>query len=626
MAESILGGILGDDEEKPEVEAPDALAGAAAFASAVAAKLAGNDPGVARKTEIFLEEQALLLRTQTEHLKGEYPARLHYLQGQAKEVDIRRFGLRLRVGFQMLLTLVAAVIGIGLIVMIHDAVTSRSVVIDPIDIAPNVADHAPSGKIVAAGLLDVLTRIQAATRSSAASRKLSNAWTGDIAIEVPETGVSFGQIERMLKTRFGHDQHIEGDLVQVQKGGLAFTVRGTGILPKTFSDDTGDLNKLVTQAAEYVYGQSQPGLWTAYLTNNDRINEAIRFAQSAYGQLDPSERPYVLNYWAAAITGKGAAGAMREAVPLWREAVRLKPDYWNGYANIMFALNGLGDEEGELEAGQQMMKAAGGRPGRAPENPYQNYDVAVWDLQTARASNIADMEAHGGIGTAAAATGAVNLGVAQLEVQMHDGEAAALRLKTTPVDATNVGDVAVAAFDRALLAEEGADFTTAATEWDTFAAAYANSSFSTSNPPYICFAAVTYQKTGQAAKANAALTPYGKGTFVDCYRFRGDVLDLRGDWSGAQAWYAKAVKLGPSIPSGYYSWGIALARHGDLDGAAAKFKDANQKGPHWADPLKAWGDVLVTQHKIPEALAKYDEALKYAPNWKQLKQARVALK
>jgi tetratricopeptide (TPR) repeat protein len=85
------------------------------------------------------------------------------------------------------------------------------------------------------------------------------------------------------------------------------------------------------------------------------------------------------------------------------------------------------------------------------------------------------------------------------------------------------------------------------------------------------------------------------------------------------------VKVGPSIPSGYYSWGVALAKHGNLDGAAAKFKDANQKGPHWTDPLKAWGDVLVKQGKIKDALVKYDEALKYAPNWKQLKDAREAV-
>jgi tetratricopeptide (TPR) repeat protein len=85
------------------------------------------------------------------------------------------------------------------------------------------------------------------------------------------------------------------------------------------------------------------------------------------------------------------------------------------------------------------------------------------------------------------------------------------------------------------------------------------------------------------------------------------------------------VKLAPSIPSGYYSWGVALAKHGNLDGAAAKLKEANQKGPHWADPLKAWGDVLAKQGHTKEALVKYDEALKYAPNWKELKEAREAV-
>ena len=88
--------------------------------------------------------------------------------------------------------------------------------IEPFDIAPNVAAEVPSGKIVAAGLLDVLTRIQAASRASIEHRKLSNAWTNEISIEVPETGISIGQLERTIKTRFGHDQHIDGDLAKTQ--------------------------------------------------------------------------------------------------------------------------------------------------------------------------------------------------------------------------------------------------------------------------------------------------------------------------------------------------------------------------------------------------------------------------
>jgi hypothetical protein len=50
--------------------------------------------------------------------------------------------------------------------------------------------------------------------------------------------------------------------------------------------------------------------------------------------------------------------------------------------------------------------------------------------------------------------GAENLAVAQLDVQMHEVDAAALRLKTTPVEEKNAPDVAAAAVDRALLAED----------------------------------------------------------------------------------------------------------------------------------------------------------------------------
>jgi tetratricopeptide (TPR) repeat protein len=624
MAEGMLRGILGGEGEKPEVEAPEPLASAEAFASAVAAKLAGNDPGVARKTEEFLSDQSHLLKIQAKHLEDEHALRLAHLRHELGEENIRRFGLRLRVGFQVFVALAVTVIGVGAALAIYDAVHSRSVVIDPFEIAPNIAPQVPSGKIVAAGLLDVLTQIQAANRSSAEHRALSNAWTNDITIEVPETGISIGQLERVLKTRFGHDQHIDGDLVQTEKGGLALTVRGTGILPKTFTDEGRNLDKLLTQAGEYVYGQSQPGLWAAYLSN-ERLDEAIRFSQVAYTTVDPSERPYLLNAWANAITAKGAEGAYRESLSLYREAVRLKLDYWVGYYNIMNALAGLGDEEGAVRVGEQMMKAAGGRPGRASEDMYGNYDSMVWDLPAERASSIADMESHGGIGATTPQSGTENLSVAQNEVQMHEVEAAALRLKTTLVDEKSLPDVAAAALARAQLVEEQHDLRAAAEAWDAYAVAYANPAVSTFNPSNICFAALTYEKTGQPAKADAALNAVGKLTFVDCYRFRGDLLELRGDWAGAQAWYAKAVKLGPSIPSGYYSWGVALAKHGDLNGAAAKLKDANQKGPHWADPLKAWGDVLVKQGHTKEALVKYNEALKFAPNWKQLKEAREAL-
>jgi tetratricopeptide (TPR) repeat protein len=140
----------------------------------------------------------------------------------------------------------------------------------------------------------------------------------------------------------------------------------------------------------------------------------------------------------------------------------------------------------------------------------------------------------------------------------------------------------------------------------------------------ICYAAPAFERSGRHVEADATVNATGNIKYVDCYRFRGDILDGRGDWPGAQRAYADAVALAPDLPAAYYSWGVALAKHSDLGGAAAKFKDANLKGPHWAEPLKAWGDVLAKQGHTKEALVKYNEALKYAPNWKQLKEAREA--
>jgi len=623
MAERKSGGAIEGDEEKPEVEAPEPQLSTEAVAATVAAALGANDPEVARNISAFLKKQTELVATQKTHLRAEHPLRLANLLGQKREGDLRRIGMWIRM---VLLVVAAVLIGVAIRVMVHDAAISRSVVIEPFEAPPTLAADGLNGKVLAAGLLDVLTGIQEANRSNMKARSLSNAWSNDIAIEVPETHISIGQLEQMLKARFGHDLHIYGDLVQSKEGGLALTVRGTGILPKTFPGQAGELNKLLTQAGEYVYSNSQPaGLWVSYLTINNRNDEALRFAQRAYIRVAPSERPDLLIAWANAISANGGKGAMAETLLLYREAVRLKPDYWIGYTNIMYALGGLGDDEGVVREGEQLMEIAGGRPGRAPEDAYQNYDEEVWDLPAVSAAQVADMESHGGIGTLGGNSPAENLTVAQYEVQMHNIDAAKLRLKTTLVDEKNVSDVAASAMDRALLAEELGDLNAGAKEWEAFEVAYSDPTVSTSNPPNICYAAVTYEKTGQPGKADAALDAVGKLTFVDCYRFRGDLVELRGDWPRAQEWYAKAVKLGPSIPSGYYSWGVALAKHGDFDAAAAKFNDANQKGPHWADPLKAWGDLLAKQGKTKDALAKYKEALKYAPNWNALKTARDAL-
>jgi tetratricopeptide (TPR) repeat protein len=617
MAEGMLGGMLGGEEEKPEVEAPEALAGAEAFASAVAAKLAGNDPEVARDTSAFLKKQAQLLEIQAEYLKDEHALRVTHLRNQLREENVRRFGLRLRTGFQLFIVLVAIVIGIGFAVMIRDAITSHSVVIDSFDISPNLATQSLTGRIVAAGLVDRLSQIQAATRSSIQKRDISDAWSNEINIEMPETGVSIGAIERLLKTRFGHDQHISGGLVKMDQTELALTVRGSGVMPKTFSDAKGDLDALTNKAAEYVYAQSQPALWAAYLVDSGRDQEAIEFCQASIASSSPSDRPVLLTHWAIAIAKTSGAGP--QALALIRRAIALQPDYWYAYSTMTSMMGVLGDEEGVWKFGEQLRKAAGGRPGRAPAQIFGDVDGALWNLPALLVAYTADAESSSGAGTESYND---EPQIALVDAEMHDPAAAELALQTTRPDATDPTIAAVTHAVRGMLAAESGDPARAVSEWEAFLRAYSDPAVAWVSWGLNCWVAPAEEAVGHPDKADAILKT--GGTFVDCYRFHGDILDGRGDWKGAQEWYAKSVELAPDLPAGYYSWGIALVKHGDLAGAESKLKNANQRGPHWADPVKAWGDVLVKQGKSKDALAKYDEALKYAPNWKQLKEARDA--
>jgi tetratricopeptide (TPR) repeat protein len=618
MSEGLLGGALGGEEEKPAVEPPDALAGAEAFAAAVAARLSANDPAVARRTEDFLIEQTQLLRVQKDHLNDEHALRLEHLRNQLREENVRRIGLRLRVSFQLFLVLIAIVIGVGIAIMIHDAVSSRSVVVESFDAPAALAERGLTGKVVASGVLDELNRLQSATRTTAVKRDLSTAWSSEVKLAVPETGVSISELSRLLKARFGHDLHINGDLVRSEVGGLALTVRGDGIAPKTFTGSAADLAKLTTDAAEYVYAQSEPAPWAYYLQNAQRNDEAIAFCRDRFASADRADRPYLLNVWANALAAKG--GSVRESLELYRSALKLKPDYWVAYNNVMNALWDLGDEEGAWRVGNDMRAAAGGRPGRAPEVLYENWDSLTWNLEPWLNATIADVDAGAGLGST---TESSAITVGDIQARLHDPVAAELALQTTKEDAKDPTIAAIAHFVRGQLASEAGDTTKAASEMGAFNTAYSDPAVSSQYPGYNCWVALAEEAAGHPDKADAVLKT--GGSFVDCYRFRGDILDHRGDWVAAQKAYQDAVALAPDLPAGYYSWGVALAKHGDPAGAGAKLKDANRRAPHWADPLKAWGDVLAKQGKTKEALAKYDEALKYAPNWAALKAARAAL-
>jgi tetratricopeptide (TPR) repeat protein len=124
-------------------------------------------------------------------------------------------------------------------------------------------------------------------------------------------------------------------------------------------------------------------------------------------------------------------------------------------------------------------------------------------------------------------------------------------------------------------------------------------------------------RAGDVAAAEAAI----QASPLDCYaclRARGQVAALKGDWAAANAWFARAVRAGPSIPFAYADRGEMLLRRGEADPAIAQFVLAHQRGPHFADPLELWGEALMAKSRPDLAPAKFEEAARYAPNWGRL--------
>lgn len=570
------------------------------------AELPGATAGEAQKPRQGHSDQSLILRIQTDYLKYERELEHAELQDRQQEERVRRTSMRVRLALLVLAVAVVAVIGLFAAVLIREAVTARGVVVEPFHAPPDLVARGIDGEVIARGLQDECMRVYLATRRVAMTHSLSGPWESGIRLELPPPGLSLEELAGMLRARYGHELHVTGDLVEGADGELALSVRGDGISPKTFAGHAGDLAQLTKAAAEYIYGQSAPGGWALHLASEGRYAEAMEFVQAMLAAGSAADKPYLL--MAKAIALEPTGGSSQEARANYRLALRLKPDLWDAWFSIQNTSMDLGDEQGAWTAAEEMRTAAGGRPGKAPPGAYQTWDLLTWNLPTLLDELLAESAATTPAATLLSSGG---ITLADVRARLHDLDGA-----QQAVDGGTPNRV------RARLAVESGELAVAATQIAAFDAANASSAATADIGSLNCWLAPAEEAAGHPDRADAILV--SSGTFVDCYRFRADILDGRGDWPAARKAYGAAVALARDLPAAYYSWGLALLRHGDLVAAEEKLSSAHERGPHWADPLKAWGDLLVKQGRAREALAKYDEALQYAPHWAALAEARTA--
>jgi tetratricopeptide (TPR) repeat protein len=637
MAEGMLGGILGEEDEKGEVEAPDALSGAEAFASAVAHKLAGNDPEVARKTVEFLGKQSQLLETQNKHLEEDHAARLHYLRGQAREVDIRRFALRLRVGLQIFLVLVATVVGIGALILIRDAVEDHGLVVEAFSVPPDLAKDGLTGEVVATRFLDKLQAMQTATTSERPADSYQYNWGSDIKVEIPETGLSLREFSKLLRDRFGHANHITGEVIRTPTG-VAVTARFGAATPTTIAGSESDFDELARQAAEAVYRTSQPYRFVQFLFQHGRNAESFDVISDLATNGPLTERGWAYTLWgtldvnvsadleaARKHCSKGLSYSGASTVPA--EICLVGAETWSGHDEKAFQYSV------PLELHSQEKS-----PGISKAFFESNRLIAQgWlesitgDLQKSAKDWTLVESAPEFLGSAKLAPALA----ASAYALNHDPEAGRKIAATLePNDDRSLLKLdaiwAFSALPDYWVAAATDDWPAALTDAKTCdvwldAHAPTDKLFGQLRAVWIQpLVALAMAKTGDVTGAEVLIS----ATPLDCYlclRVRGQIAAIHRDWPSAERWFAEAVRQAPSIPFAYSEWGNMELSKGDINNALAKFAGAHLRGPHFADPLKGWGDALASQGQWSSALAKYDEALEWAPNWKELNAAREAV-
>ncbi|MGB6451874.1 MAG: hypothetical protein WBE92_14080 [Steroidobacteraceae bacterium] len=633
MADDLLGGVLGGEDEQPETEAPQALAGAEAFAAAVAAIASRQDPGVARKTEAFLDEQTLLLETQRRHLEDEHASRLTHLRLTVAAAKRKRYADHVRNYVYTGIALIVLGVLAAAARMTVEAMSDHSLVVADFTVPSDFAARGISSQALAEDLASRVAAIRATANghSLTYSSEVRADPAGALKVQIPETGISVDELERFLHRWLGHQTVINGELREAPAGTISLVLHIAGSDPIAVRGSNADLDGLMQTAAEKAFAIFDPVNDVIYLVSTGRPVEAYdaaaSYARSESVATSSRERADAYSL-VAGMDPDRRRGLSRALIAIdidprqlvgWMEASELSSDLGHDQAAVRFARKWIGTKRRDQLPSQQ--NAFPWLIARA--NVY--IDQATGDFTAFRSDHRLYDQRPGVELTDSYAESAEVAALLHDEAQSREDLARALA--AGPSDLTVLQarwDVSSAAGDWAQALEAAKALVTNGEAQKSAApssefAARAELELATQYRPLLAYAEAM---TGDVTSATALISQ----TPTDCYlcvRMRARIAAAAADAAAADRWFAEAVRQAPELPMAYYEWGQALLARGDLAGAAREFSLAHEKGPHFADALNGWGAVLAKQGHRKDALGKYDEALKYAPSWAALKQARA---
>jgi tetratricopeptide (TPR) repeat protein len=603
---------MAERAEQPDVETPDVVPSSAggvgaAMAAAMGRRRAAHRPDP--ELDAFLREQTRLAQLQTEHLHEQRTVILLRLRlGAWKD--------RVTLALQALTALVGVAVAAAIAAMAWQAHEDHALVIEPFSAPPAYTQQGLTGQALASELMDRLSAIARIARehslNGVSGVRADSA--DEVKVEIPDTGVSVADIQRLLRDWLGHERRVQGELRQAADGQLLLIARLDG-QAFTAVGPAASLDQLEQQTAEQVFASAEPVSNVFYLAATDRRIQALDAARKL-AQTNPVD----LALWSNLESNFDPL----QALHLVRLAVKMNRPAWNIDFNDAGDELIFGHDEAARAAARRLLADLSG----GARNPKRTLSAAgAQRLRILAQIIIASSE---GVYASAPPYGDRPVSVlgfpsdAETAARAHD-----LRRARDLLDqAVTSGAAEDAGFAQArgLLDAEAGDWPAAASSFRTAmdrsraahtddpdsqgVAAFAEVAEIDNDPPL----AEALAQMGDFSGAEAAIAP----TPLDCYpclRERGRLAAMQGHWSEADRWFAEAVRQGPSLPFADTDWGEMLLRTGDPTGAIVKLAQAHKLGSHDADPLELWGEALMAEHDYVGAISKFAEADKDAPKW-----------
>jgi tetratricopeptide (TPR) repeat protein len=595
------------DQDQPLDQAADAETTSSTTAAAVAVALgrASGSSDLNDKAAEFLKKQSRMLDLQMEGLAEDRAL-------QHRHLALRYFGDRLRIGLQLIGIALGVIVLFGVGALVWSAHEDKGLVIEAFSVPPDLAQRGLTGQVVASQLLDKLSQMQADTESARPASTYANDWGGEIKVEIPQTGVSIGEAYRYLRGWLGHETQITGEVVRTATG-LAITARAGASPGKTAQGADADLDKLLQQAAEGVYGQTQPYRYAAFLASQGRRDEALATFQALSQTGSREDRLWALTGAANVLDLRRTQEAETQAEAYADAALRLEPRFLPALVASISPAANLGQTERGAQVDREILRLLqnGQGLGMTTQQKEDLLHFAKGSVAFDSGDFLTTARIDHGLTVGPQREGAQAIGAGFFEALSlaldHDGggsrAAEASIASRLPPDLARTEPVLTAV--RAWRAGDWAAMDPAA-EADLAGAEGA--------PSAKRLVALAQAELGRLDEADATIGPTPLDC-PDCVNARAQIAALRGDWRGADRWSALAVKVAPDLPFPDWHWGDLYLARGDPDRAIAEYQLAHRKGPHFADPLEGWGEALMRKGDYADAVAKFAEADKDAPRW-----------